>query len=165
NAPLEVRVEVLLVAPLVRLEDDLVLGHLEVVGHVEEVADHVAEGSLPTFLDDVLLQDHHAVGLLRLRRLVIELGDLLGLEPLVEIPVLANERLLDARLLCATLVLEDSLRLSLELFKFGLWEAIRQRNQRFAGVVAEHESNTVLRPSVEMLREREVGVAAEQDVG
>src|SRR5690606_3978646 len=86
----------------------------------------------------------------------------------VPVAVLAHELLLDARLASAALLLGEGLfGTTLELAVAVFVERLRVLGvaaHRGAGVVAEDEADAVVVPPVEVARQREVGVATEQDV-
>jgi hypothetical protein len=85
DAALELRNEVLLIAAVVGLRDDLGLGQLAVVGDVEEVLEVRGDADLASVLVDPFPQDDDAVVARGLGGLVLELGGVLGDEALVEV--------------------------------------------------------------------------------
>jgi hypothetical protein len=107
---------------------------------------------------DAQILSHHddAVGALTLRRLILELGNVLRAELDVLELTSSDDLLLEPRLLRAWLGLEHALgvsdKLVIDQLHFGL------RDQIFAGIVSEHEEYTLTIPPIERLGEREIRV-------
>src|SRR5215217_5662029 len=140
----ELGVNVLLVAAVVGLSDDLFLGQATVVGNVEEVAKICPDAELAALFLDELSQDDNAIAALGAVRLVLELGGIFGNEALVG---------------------ENLVGFSVKLFEISGMNAVSALNERRVGVVAKDETHASLVPVVEMGTHGEVGVPPQQDVG
>ena len=164
NAVLELVDEVLLVATMVCLGNDLLNRHGAVVRDVEQVAVERVEAALVALFVDELAHDDDAVGPFRPSRLVIELGDILRDQQEVPVPAFDHDLLFDPRLLLSRLGREDLIRTAFELGVLPIRQAFCALDERRVGVVSEHEAHTVDVPSVQVLGHREVGVATQEDV-
>jgi len=108
--------EILLVAALVGLTNDLLGAEVLVVRDVKKVARLDIEKELTALLADQLPKSDHAIGPLARTGRVVELGDFLVDQGLLEVAALADDVVLDPRLLAARVLgFEGALRLANEL--------------------------------------------------
>ena len=114
--------QVLLVAAVIRLTNDLLCREVSVVRHVEEVPKVRAEGALALFFHDELAQHDDPIRSLGLSRLVLELREVLGEEPLVQEAAFSDDLFLDPRLLGARLLVEGVRSLANQLMVLGFLE-------------------------------------------
>ena len=133
---------------------------------VEEIDRLVEQRLLFALRDfDVFAYDGHPILAVARRWLVLELGNLFTSQLFVFVAV-RDDNLLFVVWLAATFVV--GLRLLLvatsERFPRTFVERFGDFHQVWLRVVAEHELDSVVVPAIEVFRQREVGVASQQDL-
>src|SRR5690606_3239295 len=144
--------------------DHVFAREVAVIGNVEEVSKFCAHAYLTSFFDQRLSEDDEPVSASGLRRLVLELGDVLGLQGDVVVSALEYDLILDTRLLGASFRFEDGVGLPDKLPILIVIDGLSLADHRLTRVVAKDESYIEVGPAVEMSGEGEVAVASQEDV-
>ena len=160
---LQLRDQVLLVAPVVGLEHQLACGGLAVVGQVEPIADLVEQPRLALLHRDRLADHDQAVRPLAGRRPIVDLGHVLP-DPGQRLePALADDPVLDLLGTRSRLPLGRVLRRPSQFGPVRRGQVLGDRLEVGHRVDAEEERHALGVPGVELLGLGEVGVAPEID--
>ncbi len=141
--------QIFLVTTLIGFTNDILDRHIEIVGDVEKVSDLVEEYLLATFDREVLAKSNDSLRAAAFPGLVKKLGHVLAFEPIDFVRLVSNDLLLHVLGPLPWLRLNDPFSVTLQLLIEFARDLLSRFHHVFAGVVAENESHTRVRPPVE----------------
>src|SRR5271157_431676 len=157
---LELTDDVFLIAAVIGEENNLLRGPLSVVGDIEKIPHIVKQPTFPFFDGEVFSNDDHPVRLAAMHGAVIEFRDLFAPQADVFELSFFDHLFLHVFRTLPLFCLNFVARRPLERLPEPLWQGIGHLDEVSLGVITKDESHFLI-PAVEVVSEREIGVAPE----